>query len=253
MGLSNSKTVEHDKLHIITFNSTSNISNYNKNIITNFVNSFISNKNIIITLQGVKEDINVESKFNKFYSDELKLLILTNLDVKNKIQNFYLNDYNNINTNNFGYQMIETKFNNININIYNTELIPDISSEFNTKDIRRNQIFELLKYICENKRDKKFHILTGCFYDNKEFKEMISLVNLEKIITNIKNYTQDNYIFIYTDNLVNNLDEINCYLKNNYNIQIIKHNIYSLGINEHCPFETILAIKNVKKKMKINI
>merc|ERR1712023_46010 len=190
--------------------------------------------------QGANEDINVDSNFNKFYSKDFKLLILTNLNVINKIQNFYANEYNNINTNNFGYQMIETNFNNININIYNTELIPDISSEFNTKDIRKNQIFELLKYICENKRDKKFHILTGCFYDNKEFKEMISLVNIEKIITNIKNYTQDNYIFIYTDNLVNNLDEINCYLKNNYNIQIIKHNIYSLGINEHCAFETIL-------------
>ena len=252
MGLSNSKMIDNDKLHIITFNSTSNISNYNKNIITNFVNSFISNKNVIITLQGVKEDIDVESKFNKFYSDELKLLILTNLNVENKLQNLYINDYNNINTNNFGYQMIETQFNKINFNIYNTELIPDISMEFNTKEIRKNQIFELLKFICENKRNKKFHILTGCFYDNKKFKEMISLVNLDKIITNMKTYSQDNYIFIYSEDLIDNLDDINKYLENNYNIQIIKHNIYSLGINEHCPFETILSIKK-KKNLKIII
>lgn len=245
MGLSNSKVIEHDKLHIVTFNSTSNISNYNKNIITNFVNSFVTDKNIIITIQGANEDINVDSNFNKFYSKDFKLLILTNLNVINKIQNFYANEYNNINTNNFGYQMIETKFNNININIYNTELIPDISMEFNTKEIRKNQIFELIKYICENKRDKKFHILTGCFYDNKKFKEMISLVNINKIITNMKTYTQDNYIFIYSEDLIDNLDEINYYLENNFNIQIIKHNIYSLGINEHCPFETILSIKRI--------
>jgi hypothetical protein len=245
MGLSNSKVIENDKLHIVTFNSTSNISNYNKNIITNFVNSFVTDKNIIITIQGANEDINVDSNFNKFYSKDFKLLILTNLNVINKIQNFYANEYNNINTNNFGYQMIETKFKNININIYNTELIPDISMEFNTKEIRKNQIFELIKYICENKRDKKFHILTGCFYDNKKFKEMISLVNINKIITNMKTYTQDNYIFIYSEDLIDNLDEINYYLENNFNIQIVKHNIYSLGINEHCPFETILSIKKI--------
>mgnify|MGYP001472576849 CR=1 FL=1 len=246
MGLKNTKMIDHEKLHIVTFNSTSNISNYNKNIITNFVNDFINDKNVIITLQGVNEDLNVDVNFNKFYSKEFKLLILTNLSVINKIQNFYLNEYNDINTNKYGYQMIETSFNNININIYNTELIPDISIEFNTKEIRKNQIFELLKYICENKRNNKFHILTGCFYDNKKFKEMISLINIDKIITNMKTYSQDNYIFIYSDNLLDNLDEINYYLKKKFNIQIIKHNIYNLGINEHCPFETILAIKNFK-------
>ena len=247
MGLSNTKVIEYDKLHIVTFNSTSNISSYNKNIITNFVNNFISNGNVIITLQGINDDLKIDSKFNKFYSKEFKLLILTNLNVINKFQNFYLNEYYNINTNNFGYQMIETKFNEININIYNTELIPDISTEFNTNEIRKNQIYELLKYICENKRDKKFHILTGCFYDNKKFKEMISLVNIDKIITNMKTNTQDNYIFIYSNDLICNLDDINKFLIKNFNLQIIKHNIYSLGINEHCPFETILAIKNIKK------
>ena len=128
--------------------------------------------------------------------------------------------------------MIETSFNKININIYNTELIPDISDEFNTVEVRQNQIFELLKFICENKRDKKFHLVTGCFYDNKKFKELISLTNINNIITNLKTCSQDNYIFIYSESLLDNLNKLNEYLKSNFNIKVIRQNIYNLGINE---------------------
>jgi hypothetical protein len=245
MGLTNSKSQKEDKLHIVTFNAISNVSNYNNNIITNFVNNFLD-KNIIITLQGINDDITFDEKYKKFYNKELKLVVLTNLEILNTFSSFYNNSYHNINTNSYGFQMIETKFNKVNINIYNTELIPDLSDEFNTKEIRENQIFELLKYICENKRNKKFHLITGCFYDNKKFKEMISLTNINNIITNLKSCSQDNYIFIYSESLVDNLNKLNEYLKSNFNIHVIKQNIYNLGINEHCPFETILAIENLK-------
>jgi hypothetical protein len=142
--------------------------------------------------------------------------------------------------------MIETKFNKINLNIYNTELIPNISDEFNTNEIRQNQVYELLRYICENKRDKKFHLITGCFYDSKNFKEMISLSDINNIITNLKTGNQDNYIFIYSESLVKNLNKLNDYLKENFNIFIVKQNIYNLEINDHCPFETILSIEKLK-------
>ena len=126
MGLSNSKNVNKDKLHIITFNSTSNVSNYNNNIVTNFVNNFID-KNVIFTLQGIDSDIKFDDKFNYFYSKELKLGILTNLDIITRYSMIYNQNYHDINTFSYGYQMIETEFNKINLNIYNTELIPDIS------------------------------------------------------------------------------------------------------------------------------
>ena len=245
MGLSSSKNVNKDKLHIVTFNSTSNVSNYNNNIITNFVNNFID-KNIIITLQGIDADINFDEKFNYFYSKKLKLGILTNLDINTKYSMIYNQNYHNINTSCYGYQMIETKFNKINLNIYNTELIPNISEEFNTKEIRQNQVYELLRYICENKRDRKIHLVTGCFYDSKKFKEMISLTDINNIITNLKTGNQDNYIFIYSESLVENLNRLNDYLKENFNIFVVKQNIYNLGINDHCPFETILSIENLK-------
>ena len=243
MGLSNSKN-ENSKLHVITFNATSNVSKYNNNIISNFVNNF-SEKDIIITLQGI-EDIEFVKKYNHFYSKKLKLLILTNLKINFKYEYTYNQAFHNINKNDYGFQMVESKFNNININIYNTELIPDISNEFNTKEIRQNQVYELLRYICENKRDKKFHLITGCFYDNKNFKKMISLSNINNIITNLKLCDQNNYIFIYSENIANNLSKLNEYLEQNFNIKVIKQNIYNLGINEHCPFETILSIENLK-------
>ena len=245
MGLNNSKSLNNNKLHIVTFNAISNISNYNDNIISNFVNNF-SEKNIIITLQGINDNIQFDKKYNKVYCEKLKLLILTNLEIDSKYEQIYNQDYHNINKNNYGFQMIETSFNKININIYNTELIPDISDEFNTVEVRQNQIFELLKFICENKRDKKFHLVTGCFYDNKKFKELISLTNINNIITNLKTCSQDNYIFIYSESLLDNLNKLNEYLKSNFNIKVIRQNIYNLGINEHCPFETILSIENLK-------
>ena len=245
MGLSSSKNINKDKLHIVTFNSKSNMSNYNNNIITNFVNNFID-KNIIITLQGIDADINFDEKFNYFYSKELKLGTITNLDIITNYSMIYNQNHHNINIACYGYQMIEIKFNKINLNIYNTELIPDISDEFSTKEIRQNQIYELLRYICENKRDKKFHLVTGCFYDSKKFKEMISLADINNIITNLKTGKQDNYIFIYSESLVENLNKLNDYLKENFNIFVVKQNIYNLGINEHCPFETILSIENLK-------
>jgi len=244
MGLSNSKSSNFNKLHIVTFNATSNISNYNDNIITNFINNF-KDKNVIITLQGI-DDINFDINFNKFYSSELKLAILTNLDIIASKEIKFSQNYHNINTNIYGFQMLETKFKKINLNIYNTELIPDISEEFNTTEIRQNQVYELLKFICENKRDKKFHLITGCFYDTKKFKEMVSLSDINNIITNLKTNSQDNYIFIYSENLINNLNRLNEYLKKYFNIHVIKQNIYNLGINEHCPFETILSIENLK-------
>jgi len=244
MGLSNSKSSNFNKLHIVTFNATSNISNYNDNIITNFINNF-KDKNVIITLQGI-DDINFDINFNKFYSSELKLAILTNLDIIASKEIKFSQNYHNINTNIYGFQMLETKFKKINLNIYNTELIPDISEEFNTTEIRQNQVYELLKFICENKRDKKFHLITGCFYDTKKFKEMVSLSDINNIITNLKTNSQDNYIFIYSENLINNLNRLNEYLKKHFNIHVIKQNIYNLGINEHCPFETILSIENLK-------
>lgn len=245
MGLSSSKNVNKEKLHIVTFNSTSNMSNYNNNIVTNFVNNFID-KNVIVTLQGVDADIKFDEKFNYFYSKELKLCTLTNLNIITSYNMIYSQNYHSINTSCYGYQMIETKFNRINLNIYNTELIPNISDEFNTNDIRQNQVYELLRYICENKRDKKFHLITGCFYDSKNFKEMISLSDINNIITNLKTGNQDNYIFIYSESLVKNLNKLNDYLKENFNIFIVKQNIYNLGINDHCPFETILSIENLK-------
>ena len=245
MGLSSSKNVNKEKLHIVTFNSTSNVSNYNNNIITNFVNNFID-KNVIVTLQGVDTDIKYDDKFNNFYSKELKLCTLTNLDIITNYSVIYNNNQYNINTSCYGFQMIETTFNKINLNIYNTELIPDISDEFNTYEIRQNQVYELLRYICENKRDKKFHLVTGCFYDSKYFKEMISLSDINNIITNLKTGKQDNYIFIYSESLVENLNKLNDYLKETFNIFIVKQNMYNLGINEHCPFETILSIENLK-------
>jgi len=243
MGLSNSKS-EKSNLHVVTFNATSNVSKYNNNIISNFVNNF-SEKDIIITLQGI-EDIEFVEKYNYFYSKKLKLLILTNLKINLEYDYTYNQMFHNINKNDYGFQMVESKFNNININIYNTELIPDISDEFNTKKIRQNQIYELLRYICENKRDKKFHLITGCFYDSNNFKQMISLSNINNIITNLKSSEQNNYIFIYSESIANNLNKLNEYLEKSFNIKIIKQNIYNLGINEHCPFETILSIKNLK-------
>ena len=131
-------------------------------------------------------------------------------------------------------------------NIVDPSKVSKVITEFNTKEIRQNQIYELLRYICENKRDKKFHLVTGCFYDSKKFKEMISLADINNIITNLKTNSQNNYIFIYSENLVENLNKLNDYLKENFNIFIVKQNIYNLGINEHCPFETILSIENLK-------
>ena len=247
MGLSNSKNINinKDKLHVVTFNSTSNVSNYNNNIVTNFVNNFID-KNVIFTLQGINPDIKFNEKFNYFYSKELKLGILTNLDIITSCSMIYKQNYHNINTLNYGYQMIETQFNKTNLNIYNTELIPNISDEFNTKAIRQSQVYEILKYICENKRDKKFHLVTGCFYDSKKFKEMISISDINNIITNLESGRQDSYIFIYSESLVENLNKLNEYLKENFNIFVVKQNIYNLEINQHCPFETILSIENLK-------
>ena len=75
---------------------------------------------------------------------------------------------------------------------------------------------------------------------------MISLSDINNIITNLETGSQDNYIFIYSESLVENLNKLNEYLKENFDIFIVKQNIYNLGINEHCPFETILSIENLK-------
>ena len=101
----------------------------------------------------------------------------------------------------------------------------------------------MISYICNNLDNDKIHIVTGCFYDlNKEFKELINISKINNIITNLKTGNQESYIFIYNNNLIENLDNLNKYLIEKFNIRIISHNVYNLNIGEHCPFETVLRL-----------
>lgn len=246
MGNRTSKIKNTENLHIVTYNATASSTLYNNNIIINFINNF-NEKNSILTLQGIVNDdiINdLNDIYNIYYSNKLNLLILTNLDIKYKKEEYYNNTYHNLDSNIYGYQTIDIKFNDVEFSIYNTELIPDSVEEINNNPIREKQMYELISFICKN-LNKKIHLVTGCFYDN-DIKELINLSNIKDIITNLKTGAQNNYIFIYSDKLINNLDELNEYLKKEFNLYVIRHKIYNLGINEHCPFETILAIENLK-------
>ena len=66
------------------------------------------------------------------------------------------------------------------------------------------------------------------------------------IITNLETGTQQSYIFLYSQKLANKISNLNKYLKDKLNIEVINHKIYNLQISEHCPFETILRIKDIK-------
>ena len=83
-------------------------------------------------------------------------------------------------------------------------------------------------------------------YNDDCIKSTINFLRNNNIITNLKTGNQDNYIFIYSESLVKNLNKLNDYLKENFNIFIVKQNIYNLEINDHCPFETILSIEKLK-------
>jgi len=258
MGISFSKvkksqeSQEYKDLHIITFNNNlSSYSSYNNNILYNFINNF-KQKNCIICIQGLRYDITeiIENKDidNYYYSKQLGLLIYSNLKlISNKIKIFDLKKYKILNQNKYGFQILNLDFCNINLAVYNLELIPDIISSIDFDQLRQDQVVELIQYICKNK-NYKYNIVTGCFYEYKNinFEELINIAQINNIITNLETGTQQSYIFLYSQKLANKISNLNKYLKDKLNIEVINHKIYNLQISEHCPFETILRIKDIK-------
>ena len=243
MGNLHSKKNYND-LHIITYNYNNNDSEYNNNILKNFINKYNDTDNIIC-IQGLRE-INF-SLCNKkyFYVKELGLLIITNLEIlKSQYSVFNNESYKKINAYQYGFQKLCLSYFNINFCIYNLELIPNSITEIELNEIRENEMIELITYICNNINNDKIHIVTGCFYDlDNGFKELINISKINNIITNLKTCKQESYIFIYSSNLIKNFNNLSDYILKKFNIEVISHKIYNLDIGEHCPFETILRLK----------
>ena len=233
----------YNDLHIITYNYDNNNSEYNKTILNNFINKYDDTDNIIC-IQGVRDiKLNLDKK-NFFYVDELGLLIITNLKILKTLYSVFNNEFNNINSYKYGFQKLNLKYLDVQFSIYNLELIPDSISELSLNNIRENEMIELISYICNNLNEEKIHIVTGCFYDlKKDFKELINISKINNIITNLKTCKQESYIFIYSSNLLKNSSNLNDYILKKFNIEIISHKIYNLEIGDHCPFETILRLK----------
>ena len=252
MGIINSKPKNDKKnfsdLHIITYNYNSNIcSQYNKNILENFINRYTNCDNIIC-IQGIRDIDKFDFNSNHtYFTKDLGLVTITNLDV-NKFNHvtFCNTNYDNLTNYKYGFQKLSLSYYKTKFCIYNLELIQDTISNLKLNNARENEITELIEYICKNLEDNKIHIITGCFYDmEKEFKELINISKINNIITNLKTGNQESYIFVYNSNLLTNLDNLNKYLITKFNMRVISHNIYNLDIGEHCPFETVLRlIKN---------
>lgn len=243
MGLSYSKIKKYSDLHIVTYNYNNNNSNLSNNILLNFINNFVD-KDVIICIQDINHNIK-NNKLNNFYSENLKLLILTNLDILKKVHYIYdSNDYNLLNKNLYGFQHLKLCYNNIKLNIYNTEIIPDQIKQIDFESIRDKQVKELFDYICLSK--DKMHLIVGTFFDYKNnIKELINISEIKNLITNFNNIKQESYIFAYSKNIVNNIDNINDYLKNKYHMRVVNHKIYKLEIDEYCPFELVLKIEKI--------
>mgnify|MGYP006410871463 CR=1 FL=1 len=247
MGIAYSKSITYNDLHIITYNYNYNSdSQYNKTILNNFINKYNDTDNIIC-IQGIRNNsfIYDDIKKNKYFVEELGLLIITNLEIiKSQYIIFNSVNYEIFNKYKYGFQKIHLNYINTPFCIYNLELIPDEVNELSLNHIRETEIMELISFICNNIKKDKIHIITGCFYDMKDdINELINISKINNIITNLKTCEQESYIFIYSNNLLNNLDNLNEYILNKFNIQIISHKIYNLEIGEHCPFETILRLK----------
>jgi len=245
--MGNSKSTNYNDLHIITYNyNYSSESQYNKTILNNFINKYDNTDNIIC-IQGIRNNSFIYNKTdkNKYFVEELGLLIITNLEIERSQYIIFNNEhYKKLNNYKYGFQKLHLNYMNIKFCIYNLELLPDLIDELSLKDIRESEIVELISFICNNIKKDKIHIITGCFYDIEDnFNELINISKINNIITNLKTCDQESYIFIYSHNLFNNLDNLNEYILNKFNIQIISHKIYNLEIGEHCPFETILRLK----------
>lgn len=247
MGIRYSKEPKNNfvDLHIVTYNFASNInSQYNKNILNNFISKYSDSDNIIC-IQGVRDDDLIKTELiDTYFCKELGLLTITNLNVINStFVTFSFENYSNLTNYKYGFQKLNLSYYNNNFCVYNLELIPDTIENLMLSEIREKEILELISYICNNLDNDKIHIVTGCFYDlNKEFKELINISKINNIITNLKTGNQESYIFIYNNNLIENLDNLNKYLIEKFNIRIISHNVYNLNIGEHCPFETVLRL-----------
>lgn len=243
MGLNYSKIKKYSNLHIVTYNYNNNNSNLSNNILLNFINNF-ENKDVIICLQDINYNIN-NNKLNNFYSENLKLLILTNLNIIQKNDHIYdSNDYHLLNKNLYGFQHLKLSYNNIFLNIYNTEIIPDQIQQINFNIIRDKQVKELFDYICKS-RDR-IHLLIGTFFDYKnQIRELINISEINNLITNFNNEKQESYIFAYSKNILSNIDNINDYLKNKFHMRVVNHKIYNLEIDEYCPFELVLKIEKI--------
>tara|TARA_B100001248_G_C27391690_1_gene462782 strand:- start:1690 stop:2433 length:744 start_codon:yes stop_codon:yes gene_type:complete len=243
MGIKLSKLKKYSNLHIVTYNYNNNNSNLSNNVLLNFTNNF-KNKDSIICIQDISHDIEID-KLNNFYSKNLKLLILTNLNILKKKSYIYdSNDYYLLNKNLYGFQHLNLCYNNIKLNIYNTEIIPDEIKQINFTNIRDKQVKELFEYICKSK--DKIHLVIGTFFDyTNNLKELINISEINNLITNFNNNKQESYIFAYSKNIVNNIDNINDYLKNKYHMRIVNHKIYNLEIDEYYPFELVLKIEKI--------
>ena len=244
MGNIFTKNKKINDLHIITYNYNNSNLQYNKNILNNFINKYDDDDNIIC-VQGLRDiDLNLDNK-KYFFVNELGLLIITNLEiVKTQYSVFNTIEYDNINSYKYGFQKLNLNYLNINFCIYNLELVPNSINEFDLNEIRENEMIELITFICNNINEDKIHIVTGCFYDmNKNFNELINISKITNIITNLKTCNQESYIFFYSSNLIKNIDNLNDYIFNKFNIEVISHKIYNLNIGVHCPFETILRLK----------
>jgi hypothetical protein len=243
MGLKFSKIKKYSNLHIVTYNYNNNNSNLSNNVLLNFINNFV-NKDVIFCIQDINLDLK-NTKLNYFYSENLKLLILTNLNILKKNDYIYdTNDYNLLNKNLYGFQHLKLCYNNIKLNIYNTEIIPDEIQQINFINIRDKQVKELFDYIC--KSNDKIHLIIGTFFDyTNNIKELLNISEINNLITNFNNNKQESYIFAYSKKIVNNIDNINDYLKNKYHMRIVNHKIYNLEIDEYCPFELVLKIEKI--------
>jgi hypothetical protein len=243
MGVKFSKIKKYSNLHIITYNYNNNNSNLSNNVLLNFINSFV-NKDVIICIQDINRNF-VNTKLNNFYSKNLKLLILTNLNILKKQDNIYdTNDYNLLNKNLYGFQHLKVCYNNIKLNIYNTEIIPDEIQQINFINIRDKQVKELFDHIC--KSNDKIHLIIGTFFDySNNIKELLNISEINNLITNFNNNKQESYIFAYSKKIINNIDNINDYLKNKYHMRVVNHKIYNLDIDEYYPFELVLKIEKI--------
>ena len=248
MGNLASKSNNYNDLHIITYNyNFAQESLYNNNILNNFINKF-NDVNNIICIQGIRNNSFIYENKNKNkninFIEDLGLLIITNLEIM-KSHNVVFTSSNNkvLNNFNYGFQKLHINYLNIPFCIYNLELSPNSLDEISFNNIRESEILELISFIYNNMNEDKIHIITGCFYDAEiNFDELLNLSKINNIITNLKTCEQESYIFIYSNKLLNNLENFNNYLLNKFNIQVISHKLYNLDIGEHCPFETILRI-----------